>query len=296
MNFKPFRVMKGLLCSLLIGLFFFHPASAGEVKVKVIAVITGGQMIGHLKDPSGLFFDSRKKRLYISDGGNRRLLSFSIDSEVKFHAEFKNRAMGMPFGILKDGRGYFYTVDSETGKILFIDPARELVKPLEVDGIMPGRMAIDDKGRIYVVDRLKKRVIVIGPDGGIAREISLEGLGVSGITDIKVDGEERIYLLDTVERKVFVLNDRGDLLMDFGSKEMLFPTSIGISERGRIYVADGHGGRVLVFDKEGKFQYFFSRKGVMAGELYHPSYLVTDGKDRIFIIDGDRVQVFREVR
>ena len=281
----------------LLGLYFILLPSApayGQAKVKVVAVITGGDMIGSLKDPSGLFFDYGKKRLYISDSGNKRLLSFSFDSEVKFHAEFTHKDLGTPWGIVKDREGYFYTVDSESGKVLFVNPAEDVVEPIDLGEAMPGRIAIDGDGRLYVVDRLKKRLFVVGMDRKVEREIVLD-MNLSGINDLRVDGEGRIYLLDTIERRVHILSPEGRPLSSFSSGEFLFPTSIAVSDRGLIYITDGHRGRVLVFNMDGQIQYTFARKGAMVGELYHPSYIVVDRDGRIYVVDGNRIQIFQEL-
>lgn len=298
MDLRPLHSMKGffngLVAVVLISLLS-QSAFAKEAKVRVVAVITGGEMMGHLKDPSGLFFDEEKKRLYISDSGNKRLLSYSFNQEIRFHAEFTHKDLGTPIGIVKDKRGYFYTVDSEKGEVLFIDPAKEAVVPIDLEGVMPGRMTIDGKGRLYVVDRLKKRILVLDTDRKVEKEILLEDTDISGINDIRVYGEGRIYLLDTIDRRIYIINRKGDLLASFGSGDFLFPVSLAVSDKGSVYVADGHGGRIFVFNRDGDFQYTFSRKGARTGELYHPSYITVDREGRIYVIDGDRVQIFQEI-
>ncbi|HHD11990.1 MAG TPA: hypothetical protein ENK42_06070 [Deltaproteobacteria bacterium] len=75
---------------------------------------------------------------------------------------------------------------------------------------------------------------------------------------------------------------------------MRFPVSVAVDSRGYIYVLDRHSGRILVFNDKGVLQYLLLRKGVSPGELYNPGYIYIDGKNRIYTIDGNRVQIFLE--
>ena len=74
-----------VFCILLFATAAFPGGKGG---VRTVAVITGDEIMGRLKQPSGLFFDEIKKRLYIADSGNGRLVSF--DSEFKYMAELTN--------------------------------------------------------------------------------------------------------------------------------------------------------------------------------------------------------------
>ena len=69
-----------------------------------------------------------------------------------------------------------------------------------------------------------------------------------------------------------------------------------MGKNGFIYVTDGHAGRIMVFDGSGTLQHYISRKGVKEGELSHPSYIFIDSKERIYTIDGTRIQIFKEIK
>ena len=50
-----------------------------------------------------------------------------------------------------------------------------------------------------------------------------------------------------------------------------------------------------MFDGRGALQYVLSDKGFKEGELYTPSYISISADGLIYVVDGGRVQVFREV-
>jgi len=70
--------------------------------------------------------------------------------------------------------------------------------------------------------------------------------------------------------------------------------SLAIDKNGLIYVVDQHAGKVSVFDKKGSLQYTIAKPGVKEGELSNPSYIFIDREGRIYLIDGNRIQVFKE--
>ena len=72
--------------------------------------------------------------------------------------------------------------------------------------------------------------------------------------------------------------------------------SLALDKNGLIYVADQHAGKIFVFDKKGNFQYTIAKPGVKTGELSSPSYIFIDKDGKLYIIDANRVQVFKEER
>ena len=65
------------------------------------------------------------------------------------------------------------------------------------------------------------------------------------------------------------------------------------ADRKYIYVADAHAGTVFVFDKTGVLHHRIGKKGERE-EFSHPTYVFVDASERIFVIDGNRVQVLKE--
>ena len=299
-----------VLCAVLVsGLLVLLPAHGGaatrNVVVSVIAVIAHDDFTIEFKEPSALFFDEAKKRFYVADSGNRRLVSY--DSDFDLLAELAHSDMLLPTSLVKTKAGVFYVTDSASGDVKLVDPGKELVESLALKGvppaahdILPGRLAIDGSENLYVVDRLNRRVLVVDGKGRFLRELKAKEGEASAFSDVRVRGSE-VYVLDSVKGKVFVFNGKGEVVSSFGGRgekgaALRFATSLAVGPGGLIYVLDSHAVDIKVFDKFGAFQYTLSRGGFDVGELYHPTYIYIDMSGRIFILDGTRVQVFKEVR
>lgn len=286
-------------------LFFANISFSGEKGgVKTVAVITGDEIMGRFKQPAGLFFDEAKKRLYIADSGNGRLVSF--DAEFKYLSELTNEVITLPVSLVRNKEGHFFILDNGKGEIILIDLENKVIKSFPLTGVpsgkeqfLPGRMAIDTSNNLYIIDKLNKRLIIVGQTGLFIREIIVKDKGFWGFTDVKVDDKGEIYAIDSVAGVVYVFDNKGSIVSKFGGREntknvFRFPTSLAVDKNGLIYIADQHAGKILVFDKKGVFQYGISRPGVKEGELSYPSYIFIDKQERIYTIDGDRIQIFQE--
>src|SRR3989338_8638799 len=95
---KFFYCLLPVACWLLF--FAVVSFAEGKIGVKTIAIITGDEIMGRFNQPSGLFFDEVKKRLYVADSGNGRLVSF--DSEFKYLAELSNENIAIPVSLVRD--------------------------------------------------------------------------------------------------------------------------------------------------------------------------------------------------
>jgi sugar lactone lactonase YvrE len=75
------------------------------------------------------------------------------------------------------------------------------------------------------------------------------------------------------------------------------PNDVITNAAGDIFVAEGHGGdngRIVKFDRSGKFLKEWGRKGAAPGEFDQPHSLAFDSKGRLFVADRskNRLQVF----
>jgi DNA-binding beta-propeller fold protein YncE len=275
-----------------------------RVPVNVVAVIAGDEMIGRLKNPSGLFFDETKKRLYVADSGNKRLISF--DKDFKYITELQHEGMALPVSLVRNKDDNFIFVDASKLEVMLIEVKKENVLPFAIKGlpsakepVYPGRIAIDrEKGLLYVIDRLNKRIIVSDSSGAFVKAVTVEGGAFAGFSDLKVDERGFVYAVDAIGRTAYVFDPDGRLALKIGGRDsevgFRFPVSIAVDQGGFIYVADLQKDQIFVFDRAGALQHTIGRPGVREGELNHPSYIYLDREGRIYIIDGDRVQVFVE--
>lgn len=295
-----------LAVAALTALALIFPArdasSVGKGKYKVVAVMAYEEIMGRLKEPSGVFYDASKERLYVADTGNNRLVSF--DKDFSYLSELIDEGFSLPVTVLKTEEGDFLVLDAKEGVIKVIDMKQKKVSPLDMKGVpagkekfVPGRFTSDGAGNIYVIDRLNRRIVVVKKDGSFDKVIA-PALSASfyGFSDVKV-GDGSVYGLDTVSSTVYVFDSKGNVVSKFGvsiEPGLSFPVSLAASG-GFIYVLYRHGGEIGVFDGRGALQYVLSGRGFKEGELYTPSYISISADGLIYVVDGGRVQVFREV-
>ncbi|MFQ5559346.1 MAG: NHL repeat-containing protein, partial [Nitrospinota bacterium] len=258
---KRSKFCSGLLFLATGFLWPCSPAFSADIELKVSLV--GNQDMGNFRQPGGLFFDENKKRVYIADTGNNRLVSF--DMEYNPIAEFDaNGKLKLPSDVVRDKNGVFYLLAGRKKEFTKIDLARKKYEtvvirnaPSKANPIFPGRLAIDASGKLYVTDKGNGRILVLDKDGGFLREISFPGRRTS-FSDIRVDPEGILYALSTIDRKVYIFGRNGKLMKEFGemgegSGQFLFPVSLAVDKLKRVYVLDQHKGKVLVFEKGGMF-------------------------------------------
>ncbi|HAK97285.1 MAG TPA: hypothetical protein DCM87_20425 [Planctomycetes bacterium] len=73
------------------------------------------------------------------------------------------------------------------------------------------------------------------------------------------------------------------------------PTGLSVGPDGRLYVADTHYSRVLIFDAEGVLRGEFGSYGTGGGRFIYPTDVAFDGAGRIFVSEyggNDRISIF----
>ena len=135
----------------------------------------------------------------------------------------------------------------------------------------PAGIAVAPDGVVLVADTWSHRVIGIGPDGTVAREIGQPGQQTDtgddparleespglfyGPRDVTVFGDE-IYVVDTGNERVQVFGLDGTFRRAFGGwgsepGRLLEPVGIAIGPDDLVYVADSGNARVSVFRPDG---------------------------------------------
>ncbi len=110
------------------------------------------------------------------------------------------------------------------------------------------------------------------------------------------DSAGRIYVADSPAKKIVVFSAQMELLREFSVAPQLEMASYVAldEERQRIYVSDGLGGKIGVFDLQGAYHATNGSKGIEEGQFHGPQGMAIDGEGRLFVADmmNARVQVF----
>jgi DNA-binding beta-propeller fold protein YncE len=271
--------------------------------INIITTLTSNKDIGQLGLIGGVFFDENKKRLYVSDSSNRRILSY--DSEHKYLSAWQpGEALTSPTSLVRTSDGRFLVVEPFKRGIVRVDMQQKAIKLVnfaavpESDTFYPGNIAIDHADNIYIIDRSHSRVLLFNSDLEFKREIVKEDKAT--MNDIKVDKQGNIYVLSTIEGIIKKYDSSGKKILEFGKRgtgedAFSFPVSLAVDQKGLIYVVDQHKSKILVFDRKGTFLFAFSRLGWREGRLAFPSFIFINDAGMIFVVDRDnsRISIFQ---
>lgn len=176
---------------------------------------------GDLAYPSGVAIDRRRSRIYIADAHAHLVKAFTMLGDRLFE-------------IGDDGK-----------------------KDQRLRS--PAGIALDQEGRIHVLDSQSRRVSVYDPDGTFLRKFPLSRGGV------------------------------GDSIR---------PQGIAVDSAGHVYVSDGVNNNILIFESDGGFLKTWGKTGNLSGDFWTPLGLFIDERDTIYIADqtNSRIQVYQFIQ
>lgn len=196
-----------------------------------------GQNINQLKadppfkQPSGIFVDEPHNKVYVTDTHNHHIVVFALDTLEQIQIIGK--------------RG------SEEGELNF-----------------PSHIAVDGKGKLYVVDTMNGRVQIFDSEGRFLRAFGQFG-DVPGMfarpKGIAVDSEGHIYVVDAAFNNVQIFDQEGRILLSFASYgadrgQMVLPAGMAADGEDYLYVVDSWNRRVHVYEYLG--EKYKAREGV----------------------------------
>lgn len=215
------------------------------------------------------------------------------------------KKIAKPYGVATHN-GKIYVADTAAANVIIMDLALKtfeylkgnystgkLKKPINID--------VDEEGRMYVTDTVRKEVLVYDAAGNYrhayGRDLDWKPI------DVDVIGG-RIYVTDFKNYEIKVLDaTTGELLTSFGSTgaedkldHLSMPMGLSVNERGYVRVVNMSGGRVVTLDLDGHVIDSFGKMGDGFGQFGRPKGVAVDDKDRIYVVDAahQNVQVFRD--
>lgn len=109
---------------------------------------------------------------------------------------------------------------------------------------------------------------------------------------------ERVYVIDRTQRiQQYSLRGEPQRSWSIPDHEMGLPTGITLAEDGRLFVADTHYFRVLVYDPDANELMRFGEYGTQPGQFIYTTHVALGKDGRIYVSESggnDRVQVFSE--
>jgi DNA-binding beta-propeller fold protein YncE len=179
------------------------------------------------------------------------------------------------------------------------------------DGITmgaPSSVAFDAHGHMLVFNRGPHPLMEFDGQGVFVRSFG-EGAYVRP-HGMRIDPDGNIWTTDVNGHTVTKMSPTGDVLLTLGTRgksgtwdeaagtHLFFePVDIAFGPGGDVFLIEGHGrgeGRVLRFDKTGKFLKTWGGNGKEPGKFDQPHSILVDSSGTVYVADREnrRVQIF----
>jgi DNA-binding beta-propeller fold protein YncE len=247
--------------------------------------------------PAAVSFDPASQRYYVVDSGKNRLVSFNRKGELLKAFSADNRLLA-PFDMVRLDNGQLWVVEKGRNSLTLIDIGAKKVTPNTLrDGghlVFPDRIALSG-GKLYVLNRADGTVLRLNDDLTVAQRFGCADCpGV--VVDFAVDNGS-VWTLENTSKNIHHYGADGSLseTIPLGDR-VNFPVSLGLGPSDSlIYVLDRHQDQVVVFGRDGRFQYSFFGLGQGQEQLYFPRQLRFDPWGQLCVVDegNGRVEVFR---
>ncbi|KAB2962497.1 MAG: hypothetical protein F9K16_08905 [Thermoanaerobaculia bacterium] len=192
--------------------------------------------------------------------------------------------------------------DSRAGTVVLLDrrlrPARVLAEELA----RPTGIACDDR-YVYVIETAAHHVLVVRPEGGVARVFGTRGDGEAEYNfpaALALDGDA-LLVGDTLNFRVQRLRAAdGHYLRSFGRLgdapgETPRIKGIAVDGGGRTWITDAYLDRIAIFDREGRLLGDIGGPGSEPGQFAFPAGIAAGPGGGVAIVDSlnRRIQVLR---
>jgi sugar lactone lactonase YvrE len=300
----------------------FTPDNIADHVLGQPGFITGDEDHGGLSrgfsGPDGVAIDAHSGRLYVSDNGNNRVLSWP-NAQTFANGQIPDLVLGQPD---------LTTNDLNHGGL----SARSLFNP--------GAVAVDGHGNLLVADEFNNRVLeftapftTYAPASLVLGQavfttgtfITVTATSLNIPAGVAVDAQGNVYVADAGNNRVVQFSaeggltngQAGDLFFGQGSgtgnaanaggvsaHALNGPQAVAVDDEGNLYVADSGNNRVLAFssgfsslDASRVFgQPSFSDNtpdisGINASGLASPYGVAVDGAENVYVSDGGNARL-----
>ena len=199
---------------------------------------------GQLDRPAGLAFDA-DENLYVVDTMNHRVQKFTKDGRfILKWGEYGDGEgqLDMPWGIAVDELGDVYVVDWRNDRVQKFTAEGRFIMSLGSSGDgdgefnRPAGVAVDSDGDIYVADTGNNRVQLFSEEGRYVEKF----IGDATLSKTMIE-----YMLP--QATPLMLREMSRLEPQ---KRFRMPRSVVVDDRKRMYVAEYHGFRVQIYEKQ----------------------------------------------
>jgi sugar lactone lactonase YvrE len=297
---KTCVILTAVMTAVLTPMTSFGGAS---VKYRHVVSIYSDDKDISLNQPEGVACNE-KSSLIVADTGNGRLLRYIYQNNTLEAGanEIKVSQLSYPIRTKINSKGEILVLDGKQRRIIRLTPEGVFKGYLDPIGLsspasyVPRSFTIDVDDNLYILDILSRRVIVLNPEGKYLRHIKFPK-DYGFFSDLTVDFKSSVFLIDSTNAVIFsaVKNSvKFSSLTEKLKQYIRFPTVITTDKRGRIYLVDRNGSKIIILGQDGSFLSRLSGQGWKEGRLNHPSDMCINSKGEVFIADtsNSRIQIF----
>lgn len=186
--------------------------------------------------------------LYMADIGSQTVLHYSVDGRLL--RSFENALeIARPVAVLVDAtNGEVLVADSLRNHVVVFNSLGRVLSVLRSDESRSTEAMASGPDGLYLVDRVGRKIVVIGRDGRDRYTFGSGALKLPGV--IAVDRFNRVFVSDSFDNTIKVF-ENGKLLTSFAGGGAVPPSFNRIAglwlEQNMLYVADSVHARVQIF-------------------------------------------------
>jgi sugar lactone lactonase YvrE len=232
-----------------------------------------GGTFGSLDHPLGVAYDSNADKIYVTEPTAGKVVVFDGNGKngrIFVQNESRQKGLRIPAGgpTVQSPEGVDVGAD---GSVYVADPGKKAVEVFTPEGHKAREMAFATPVRVTVADsRLyvllsPGTLVVTNLQGQLLNRFGTQGTGPNnlyGPTGVAVDPQRNAYITDSQNFRLMALNTDLKSLWAFGqpgsseasmsARPIELPTGVTLGADGNLYVVDGMGSQIQVFDRSGK--------------------------------------------
>ena len=263
--------------------------------------------INGIQEPVGVAVTPDGSRIYAAESGGERLIhAFDRDGKelFTFAPPTSQPFSRAPVYLTLDTTGKVYVTDRFRHSVDIYDAGGNFLSSLKspVQGAWSPLGVRAQGGNLFLTDVTegKHRMLEISKDGQVALQFGRQGN--SNVDDelwfpnsSVIDAHGHVYISDSNNARIQIIDQSGNWLETI--RGFSLPRGLAIDQDQRLYVVDGIGQLVRVFDVSGDHPvalFDFGDYGPGDGEFNYPNDIAVDTTDRVFVADraSNRVQVW----
>jgi sugar lactone lactonase YvrE len=237
-----------------------------------------------------------------------------------------------PYRAAADRAGNVYIADYNNNRIRKVDTTGTIItiagtgtQGYNGDGIpattaqlsLPGAVAVDGNGNLYIVDTWNNRIRKIDTSGMIN---TIAGTGFAGVLGdggpatsaqvnepegIAVDSSGNVYIADYGNSKIRKIDTSGIISTIAGTGSigssgdggpataafLKLPTGVAVDRAGNVYIADNQNSRVRKVDSTGTITTIVSTGTPGVSQLFFPEDVAVDAVGHVYIADTNNMRI-----